>query len=410
MNSISKVKIKSMIFLITNALFASFIILDKSAYISIVLLGLSLLIFVIHAYINSFRINIHTNAFHFFVFAFSCFCIVSSLWAKYGDLAIEKGVTIFEILICMSILFMHFYEDESIERLLKIIAVGGFVVASYCFLYYGPNTIFALVSTGNHMDSDITNQNTIGVLCAFSFIIALYYCYEKIYFALALIPCMLIVAVSTSRKALVLLVLGTLAVLLIRAKSKNKLYTIARMLLIGIIAICLIEIIIKLNIFSGVNERMEGIFAFISGDGNVDNSTRLRQMMIAKGLQQFCETPILGIGIGNAGMLDIGGFSYLHNNYVELLACGGIVGFGIYYSMYIYIIVQLFRYKKYDEKNTKLILSLVILVLIMDYGAVDYYDKTTYFYLMIFFIQISILKRRAHFEIDDNTRKVETIV
>ena len=206
---------------------------------------------------------------------------------------------------------------------------------------------------------------------------------------------MLVVAASTSRKALILLAFGTIAALLIRSESKNPIYTLLKLIGVVIVVGILLGIIIKLNIFSGVNERMKGLIALISGVGEIDNSTNLRRMMIAKGLKQFSKTPLVGIGIGNAGTLEIKGYNYLHNNYVELLACGGIVGFLIYYSMYFYIIANLVKYRKYEGKLSKLIFCLVMLILMMDYGAVNYYDKATYFYLLIFFLHIRNLKEKV---------------
>ena len=54
---------------------------------------------------------------------------------------------------------------------------------------------------------------------------------------------------------------------------------------------------------------------------------------------------------------------------------------------------KLLRKQYWGNHETQLCLILIVLVLIMDWGAVSYYSKDTYFYIMIFFIQIRINKR-----------------
>lgn len=378
----------------TMFLFASFVIFDKNPFISLILLCISVVIFIIHASKKSYRISIRFGPYHYFVIAFSMYTLASALWANNPAWSIQKAITIFEILVCMSILYLHYSECESVAVLLKTVAMGGTLIAVYCFCFFGIGTMINWIVSGENIEGEITNQNTLGLVCAFAFILSVYYIYENKWYAIGLIPCLLVVAASTSRKALILLALGTIAVLLIRSESRNPIYTLLKLVGIIIVVGILLGIIIKLNIFSGVNERMKGLIALISGVGEIDNSTNLRQMMIAKGLKQFSKTPLVGIGIGNAGTLEIKGYNYLHNNYVELLACGGIVGFLIYYSMYFYIIANLVKYRKYEGKLSKLIFCLVMLILMMDYGLVNYYDKATYFYLLIFFLHIRNLKEK----------------
>lgn len=382
-----------LIVLLTIVLFSVFLILDMNPMISIVLIIITLSIFFISMVQRKFIFSPHIGSFHYRIGQFIIFCLLSSTWAYSANLAISKGLTVFEIFICMSILYSHYYDKRNDEVLLKVIAISGTLIAVYCILHYGISTIFNLISTGGHLDGDIANQNSTGMICAFSFIICIFYLFDNKIYSLFLIPLILIVAASTSRKALILLVIGTLSVLVIRAKSKNFIYSMLRIIIIILFTILTLKIVMYLQLFSGVNERMEGLFSFLTGSGKIDNSTILRQMMIKEGLAQFCKTPIFGIGIGNAGMLNIHGFRYLHNNFIELLACGGILGLISYYSIYEYLIINLIKLRKYSNLTTKLIFILIILMLIMDYGAVNYYDKSTYFFFMVFYLHVNYLKR-----------------
>ncbi len=84
---------------------------------------------------------------------------------------------------------------------------------------------------------------------------------------------------------------------------------------------------------------------------------------------------------------------YLHNNYAEILAGGGLVGFTVYYFIYVYLFVAFFRYWRYGTTETAVCLTLLVMALIEDYASVTYYAKETYFYLMLSFLETERLRK-----------------
>ena len=86
-------------------------------------------------------------------------------------------------------------------------------------------------------------------------------------------------------------------------------------------------------------------------------------------------------------------YFYLHNNFAEVLAGGGLVGFTIYYSIYLYIFVSFTRYRKYSTMETAVCTALLVMALVEDYASVTYYSKETYFYLMLGFLETEKLKK-----------------
>ena len=130
----------------------------------------------------------------------------------------------------------------------------------------------------------------------------------------------------------------------------------------------------------------------------MDHSTELRNEMIRIGFETFLEHPLLGIGIGNSYVITLEELSistYLHNNYIELLCCGGIIGFLCYYSLHIYIAYNLFKYKNHDKETFAIGILWMLLIFIIDWGMVSYYSKIQAYYLLINFLNVEFLKAKG---------------
>lgn len=124
---------------------------------------------------------------------------------------------------------------------------------------------------------------------------------------------------------------------------------------------------------------------------NMDVSSTLKRMdMIKKAIQMFWEKPIFGWGIGAFAKYSGYGY-YCHNNYMELLVSGGIIGFIIYYG---YIGIRILKSKLYHKnEHTDLIYILLISILIIDMGTVNFYSRVPfYFRTIVMFILIAKMK------------------
>jgi len=67
----------------------------------------------------------------------------------------------------------------------------------------------------------------------------------------------------------------------------------------------------------------------------------------------------------------------------------------LYYSIYIYSSVILFKCRKNRDREFSIILVILVLTLMMDYGMVSYYSKETYFYVLLIFLYAEKLKRKS---------------
>ena len=86
----------------------------------------------------------------------------------------------------------------------------------------------------------------------------------------------------------------------------------------------------------------------------------------------------------------VGRSTYAHNNYYEILVNFGLVGFFIYYSMYVYLIVKLLRPVFRDGNDVaKLMMTLMAVILICEYGIVLYYSVYAIVFITAVFMFVS---------------------
>ena len=89
----------------------------------------------------------------------------------------------------------------------------------------------------------------------------------------------------------------------------------------------------------------------------------------------------------------MGKSAYLHCNYAEMAADGGVLGLISYYIMFLYVLFKEIKFSKFDN-SAVLVITLIIIRLISDWGSVSYYNKLTYFYLMIYYLHLNTMRKR----------------
>lgn len=316
------------------------------------------------------------------------------------SLAISMLLALLKIFLSTAVIYNAVSTENSIDGLLKTVMAVGYTLVVIAIIYYGPSNVFTMIGAVNaRLNNDLINSNTLGMAVAMSIVINLYYIlYEKVsMYSILAIPSILIIATSGSRKSLVLLVLGCFLILVLKnSDNKNFIKKFLKLVFVILLIGVVVFFASKLSAFNEINHRMQGLIAVITGVGEVDHSSWLRQQYIEMGLNAFKESPILGIGLDNARLMTraVYGFDhYLHNNYVELLADTGLLGFCTYYAMYLYCIYNSLKLFKLHDRELYVCITILSLLIIMDYGMVSYYAKETYFYILIIFARISQIKK-----------------
>ena len=391
---------------LTVFLLASYTIFSTSAWGRYIILLTSAMVLLTSVIKNRGWLRIRIEEFLLFFAAFTVYTALSSVWALSATDSLNTAGTLLRMLVCFAMVYWSYMDETDPYRLISAMVAASYVVAVYTVIAYGFSNIM------NATDSILTtikfaNLNSIALFLALGIVCDLYLFLNRgarIYSLLSFLS-IIIVAFTRSRKAIVFLVLGALLVLMFRYVASTSIVNrIIKIFLIVLFASLTVFFLAKLPIFSGVNARLEQMLNMLRGSGKIDTSTLMRSNLIQVGWKSFLERPLFGVGIGCTHIVaaDYLNFdSYLHNNYIELLAGGGAAALLLYYGMYAYLLVNYFKLRKTDYQWYAFGLTVLLLTLITDYGRVSYYSDTVLFEVMVLFLICKIVSRNRK-EISDS--------
>lgn len=268
-------------------------------------------------------------------------------------------------------LYIYVDSEKKMNFVTKSIAIAGLVLVLRVIIFT-PINAWGTERLGEAID---LNANALGVVMAYASICSLYLAKKlnQKYFYLMLIPFIFIGLLTGSRKAFFMIAGGIslLIFLSINKKRQYFIYTIIILIFIGALYAAIMNVPILYNVLGSRIESMG-----LSATNDVDASSRTRSIMISEALSIFHKSPFLGIGLENFRL--ISSFkTYSHNNYMEILSSTGIVGLFIYYSLPVTILISSFIKWVRKEKEYNIIIVLLIIVLVMDYGLVSYKQLVT---------------------------------
>jgi len=369
----------------------------------LIAIPLAIMLF-IYLYSNKGVIRFGARGYFAYIIVFLAFCALSRLWAEDPRLAVSKINSLLFALLAMIVIVICTYSMRDVDLLLKTIMYGGYLVCLFIAFRYGWSGILGLVRSGARIDNEILNANTIGMCASYSIVINVYYVlYRKIKpIDFAMLPTIVLLIVSESRKAIAIVVMGVFALILLKnINNKNILRTMFRIVFISALLIGIIFLLSRLPVFSPITAKFKNLISLLQGnESRGTSSSWIRLAYIDLGWKLFKAHPWVGIGIANANIytsMYYGNNHYLHNNFIELLACGGIIGFLIYYSMWIYLLYVFIKNRNYKDSKYNICFILLIIHMVMDYGLVSYYSKGTYVFLFLFWLEAKQLidKKRS---------------
>jgi O-antigen ligase len=325
---------------------------------------------------------------------FLVLCFLSVFWSINSVVAFSKSITLTQIFILYVLIYHAFYDVKGQEVIVRALFIAGCCLTIYAYWYYGLFNVFYALIHQIRIGNEISQINVFGMSVAATIVLAVFYSfYKKNRLCLIIIPFSFILLMATgTRKGIVFVALGLFLLIFMRYGIRQ----IYKTILISILLILSILLLLRMPIFSLMNERIQGIAASFTG-GEVDASAATRAEFVEFGFHWFLEKPIIGYGIDNYRelLLDANGlYTYSHNNFIEILCSIGIIGFAVYYAIYANLLMKLTQKMKKQDTYSKIAWILIFLSLILDYGAVTYFDKNLWIYFALGFLSIDQRQNR----------------
>lgn len=307
--------------------------------------------------------------------------IISCVWAFNQEMAISQLVTQLQLFVLFFFSYMYIKQIGRLEDYYNAMYLSGIGLIFYSlYVYGGLSGFLTIMSTGHRMGDLIGNQNTYGLVFANAALVALYYFFfnnEKRHVLLA--GLLIFFGFSSgSKKVAFLLLIGLLFLIL----SKHGIRKLFKVIFYSTVSLLVGWVFINLPVFSTILKRLE---SYLSVSGN--SSDNLRAELIRYGLELFAENPLFGYGLNNYRLFHWSGV-YSHNNYIEVLVSLGIVGFIVYYLIFVKSITTLFRKRRYLNPIHFLLIFSIISSFIFDYGMVQFYSKDIWIFMGVMLAEI----------------------
>jgi len=344
----------------------------------------------------------------FMFLPFLIYSFLSTTWSVLPSFTIQRSITMLRLFVLLVIMAFYLLKSKQTEMFIYGFSLAGIIILVYLFYFYGFIGLRNMISDGARVGGEFVNSNTLAIYLSFSSIIFLYLFLnsKKWYYLVLAFGIVIIIASTGSKKGLLDLAVGYILVFGFKQEQSNGMKKIFKWTLAIFVSLFVLYLLWNSPLFATVRIRFEKMVGFLSGSNDVnDFSTRERQIMISIGWKQFLDTPILGIGIGASSYLTsiaLGTNTYLHNDYIELLATGGIFGLLLQYIPILFIYIKNWQYRKMS-KTSQLSSILMTIYIINSIAAVQYFSKLTY---VIFAIALACyLENRAN-ERNDSIYKI----
>ncbi len=309
---------------------------------------------------------------------FFVYCALSAMWA----LDIDPVFNTMKTLLLVFVVHILLAELINTKADIKKVLWANFFALLFTALFI----IFTIdISTlgqdrlGSDGLGELWNANDIGLKMCVGAIIASYFLLStrKNTYRLFVLACMalfVVIALFTgSRKVVLLLAMVGILIFFLKAKRHRLLVLILGLLF----AVAFYQIILNIeSLYNVLGKRLEDMIDGLFKGGTKEDSFNTRAEMISMGLDWFLQRPLFGYGLSNFSVLygrATGWTTYSHNNFVEILVSGGLIGFTIYYAIYIYIVFNLLKpaFKQRDLLAIVLF-SIIVSTLVLQIAMVSF--------------------------------------
>ena len=324
---------------------------------------------------------------------FFIFGLISIMWAKDDTLIISVISSMLRTIMVLYFVSVRVKTQEDIERvmiihILAIIFLNIFVLKLMIDFYSLSG--FFLRRFG---DNFAYNSNATSNLNAISALFCIYFMKKskkKIFPLISLLFFIFIIIICGSKQGMIALVMGILLTIYLKGNLQKKFNTI---IIAIIVVIVLWELLMNVpRLYETIGYRFEG-FLGIGNAISKDGSTLNRNHLLKQAFEVWMSHPLAGVGFNNFPVVQTvqSGYYYAHNNYMELLADLGIIGFFCFYMNY----VRILRVKIDSSIPMQVLLkSLFYMIAFIDLAVVSYQDLRYQLPLYLIFLGLKRISRK----------------
>lgn len=328
---------------------------------------------------------------------FSVYLILSYLWSPVSGELLYKNLLLQGSLLLNSLVLFNFIRNYD---LLKIIGYSYFfyvLINILIFLGLISSSFFAPLEDSSQLfelarfKGVSNNSNLLAMELFFASFVLLYLKRDEenrlikwLYTIAPFFIFIMIIATGSKKGILSFLLIQLFNFYLIpKNKQKNFNYYLTKILII-ISPVIIIYIYVNYIKDSLLMERFLMAFEAL-GSGSGDESTEVRMNLYDLAYKGILDSPIIGNGMDSFSYYH---YYYTHSNYLEILFNLGIIGFIVYFRLYLYI----FRLIKKSKELKSLNLFLLFILLFVDFTLVSYNLRS---YMIFFtFLNIMLLKKK----------------
>lgn len=311
--------------------------------------------------------NDYIKNYALFFIVIACTAVIPYIGTSYNTIVLNALFNIFKILILTYCVYV-FVERNKLHIIFITISISSIIL----FLFTGAQFD---ISSGERFGNELAgNANIIAPLYMFAAISSTYcifnskkILYRIVFLGAYLIQLYAIILTGTKKSLIVSFAFFWLYFIF---TQKRKYAFLLFIVFISSAAIFVSLIFNNAFLYDLIGYRFEGmLMALVTGQG--DGSTMERMNMIHDAATFWKQNPFFGIGLNLFSVKGAYG-AYAHNNYLELLATTGIVGFISYYTYHIKTIYNLSKTVKYNQSNNIFGLLIIASMMFYDIGAVSY--------------------------------------
>lgn len=286
-------------------------------------------------------------------------------------------VSLFLNFLMLYAIVQYIYMKNDIQQVLKITELGIFTTAFIVVLLS-----WRTITQGRLGEATEMNANMLAMLCVYGLVLAIYLRrigkHTKVTCGFRLVFYILVVLLTGSRKGVIMIAVAVAVIQLFvdrRKLLKNGLFTV-------VAAVVIYNLIMNVGVlYNIIGVRIENLLELLTEGSTEESSLNSRQLFIEIGMSYIKEKPWTGYGYDCfmlfPRILQITGGElgyYSHNNYIELLAGGGVIGFALYYIPVLHLLVTLLKRSKMDACMPYL-LAILVSKLAIEYARVSYYSR-----------------------------------